>query len=278
VSSVLYGLYAVLYLFLLAWGGRLWRAARRLSTAIFLAVTFGVFYDNLILALGTLFGTGDLLESVWKLPILTQRRRDVEIRRAIPKEMQAILCASSASLRLCVKVREFPNSLLWALSLPRFVLHQLVLPWLMLAMIDLARQAGQGWAQRRGAFWGGVILSALVMLAGVATRLAPLTLEPAVMDGVVRYVANEVNGPPLATIVSIGFTGVVGIAFWRSSGWPWIALAVALAFLGESIPDEAWRRVIGSACEVALMSVLFLTQQRVEQGSEKSAESIRRLS
>jgi hypothetical protein len=192
--------------------------------------------------------------------------------------MQAILCASSASLRLCVKVREFPNSLLWALSLPRFVLHQLVLPWLMLAMIDLARQAGQGWAQRRGAFWGGVILSALVMLAGVATRLAPLTLEPAVMDGVVRYVANEVNGPPLATIVSIGFTGVVGIAFWRSSGWPWIALAVALAFLGESIPDEAWRRVIGSACEVALMSVLFLTQQRVEQGSEKSAESIRRLS
>ena len=86
------------------------------------------------------------------------------------------------------------------------------------------------------------------------------------MDGVVRYVAKEINGPPLATIVSIGFTGVVGVAFWRSSGWPWIALAVALAFLGESIPDEAWRRVIGSACEVALMGVLFLTQQRVEEG------------
>ena len=41
----------------------------------------------------------------------SQSRRVAEIRRVIPKEMQAILCASSASLRLCVKVREFPNSL-----------------------------------------------------------------------------------------------------------------------------------------------------------------------
>lgn len=56
MSSLLYSVYAVLYLFLLAWGGWLWRTARRLSTAIFLAVTFGVFYDNLILAWAIFLG------------------------------------------------------------------------------------------------------------------------------------------------------------------------------------------------------------------------------
>lgn len=215
MSILLYTLYTLLYLILLIWGGRLWRRTHRISTALFLAVTFGVFYDNLILALGNFFGAGELL---------------------------------------------------WALSLPRFVMHQLVLPWLILGVIDLARQAGQGWAQPRGVRWGGALLSALVMAAGIATRLANLTLTPEVMDGVVRYVAAGVSGPPIVSIISIGLSGVIGIAFWRYNAWPWITVAVVLAFIGESIPDEAWRRAVGSAFEVVFMAVLFLTQQRSDTG------------
>jgi len=213
LSNLLYTLYDLLYLLLLVWGVRLWLITPRLSTALLLAVTFGVFYDNLILALGNALGAGDLL---------------------------------------------------WALSLPRFVLHQLVLPWLILAMVELARLAGQGWAQPRRAFWGGMLLSVLVMLAGIFTRLTTLTLAPAVMDGVTRYVAEGVSGPPIVSIVSIGFAGVVGIGFWRANHWPWITVAVVLAFIGESLPDEAWRRAIGSAFEVVLMAVLLLTQQRID--------------
>jgi len=216
MSILLYTLYAILYLLLLTWGVRLWLAARRISTALLLAVTFGVFYDNLILALGNVFGAGDLL---------------------------------------------------WVLSMPRFIMHQLILPWLILAMVDLARQAGQTWAQSPWAMWGGVLLSALVMVAGIFMRLATLTLELAVMDGVVRYVAEGVSGPPIVSIVSIGFAGVVGIGFWRANRWPWITIAVVLAFIGESIPDEAWRRAVGSAFEVVLMAVLFLTQQRLDRGT-----------
>lgn len=213
MSVWLYGLYVLLYLVLLVWGARLWLGAHRLSTVILFAVTFGVFYDNLILALGNVLGAGDLL---------------------------------------------------WALSMPRFVLHQLVLPWLILGMVDLARQAGQGWAQPRWVFWGGAALSAIVMVAGIVTRLVPMSLVPAVMDGVMRYVAEGVSGPPIVSIVSIGLTGIIGIVFWRKNGWPWITIAVVLAFIGESIPDEAWRRVVGSAFEVVLMAVLFWTQHRLD--------------
>lgn len=213
MSNLLYTLYDLLYLLLLVWGARLWLTTPRLSTALLLAVIFGVFYDNLILALGNVLGEGDLLR---------------------------------------------------ALSLPRFVLHQLVLPWLILAMVELAQQAGQGWVQPRRTFWVGVLLSALVMLAGIATRLATLTLTPTVMDGVVRYVAVGVSGPSIVSIVSIGFAGIVGLGFWRTNHWPWITVAVVLAFIGESIPDEAWRRAAGSAFKVVLMAVLLLTQQRID--------------
>ncbi|MFZ1771775.1 MAG: hypothetical protein WAU00_21365 [Caldilinea sp.] len=214
MSYFLYALYTLLYFLLLIWGLRLWLAASRLSTALLLAVTFGVFYDNLILALGNVIGA---------------------------------------------------SALLWGLSLPRFLLHQLLLPWLILAMVDLARQAGHPWTQSRVAWWGGVLASALVMLAGAATRLAGLTLEPAVLDGVMRYVAVGVSGPPIVSIVSVGFAGIAGIAFWRHDAWPWITLAVLLAFFGEIIPDEAWRRAVGSAFELLLMAVLFLTQQRLDR-------------
>ncbi len=99
MSIYLYSLYTVAYAGLLVYGARLWLRQQHVSTLLLLVVTFGVFYDNLILTLGNWVGAGALLH---------------------------------------------------ALSLPRFVLHQLALPWIIYAAYDQARQAGQGWAQRPG--------------------------------------------------------------------------------------------------------------------------------
>jgi len=146
------------------------------------------------------------------------------------------------------------------------VLHQLALPWIIYAGYDQARQAGQRWAQQRAAHWGAIALSALVMGAGIVTRLLGLRLEPEVMDGVLRYVAVGVVGPPIVSIVSIGLVGIAGLVFWRQNRWPWIFLAAVAVFVGESLPDESLRRAVGSALEVLFMAVLFLTQQRLDEG------------
>lgn len=215
MSYSLYLIYTVAYSALLLYGTRILRRQFHVSTVLLLIVTFGVFYDNLILATGNRFGEGDLL---------------------------------------------------WALSVPRFVLHQLALPWIIYAGYDQARQAGQRWAQRRAAHWGAIALSALVMGAGIVTRLLGLHLEPEVMDGVLRYVAVGVVGPPIVSIVSIGLVGIAGLVFWRQNRWPWIFLAAVAVFVGESLPDESLRRAIGSALEVLFMAVLFLTQQRLDEG------------
>lgn len=215
MSYSLYLIYTIAYSVLLLYGTRLLRLQFHASTALLLIVTFGVFYDNLILTVGNRLGAGDFL---------------------------------------------------WALSVPRFVLHQLALPWIIYAGYDQARQAGQGWAQARAARWAAIALSALVMGAGILTRLVGLHLEPEVMDGVLRYVAMGVSGPPIVSIVSIGLVGVAGLLFWRQNRWPWIFLAAVAVFVGESLPDESLRRAVGSALEVLFMAVLFFTQLRLDEG------------
>ena len=214
MSIYLYLLYTLAYLVLLLYGAVLWRRQHHASTLLLLLVTFGVFYDNLILTLGNWLGDGALLH---------------------------------------------------ALSLPRFLLHQLALPWIIYAAYDQARQAGQGWAQRPALRWGAIALSALVMVAGIATRLWTLRLEPEIMDGVLRYVAIGTAGPPIVSIVSIGLVGIGGLVFWRQNRWPWIFLAAVAVFIGESLPDESLRRAVGSALEVLFMGVLFVTQQRLDE-------------
>jgi hypothetical protein len=213
MSLLLYTTYALSHLCLLLWGVIIWRRFRFLSTLLFAAILFGLFYDNLILALGNSIGPGEMLR---------------------------------------------------ALSVPRFVLHQLILPWLILgAAQQLAR------ADRRHApgpqLWA-VGLSALVMAAGIATRVAVLSLEAEVMDGVNRYVAVGTIGPPIVSIISVGFAGVTGFLLWRRHQWPWVFVTVVLAFIAEGIPVEAIRRVFGSGFEVLLMAALIETDRRLGIG------------
>jgi len=214
MSGLLYPSYALAYVVLLAWGSRLLVRSPHASTAIILAVTFGVFWDNLVLSLGGLLGEGELL---------------------------------------------------LGLSVPRFALHQLVLPWLIYAAWSMAAQAGHGWAARRWARPGVIVLALLVMAAGIATRLLGVTLEPEVLDGVLRYVAVGIKGPPVVSIVSIAFVGVAGIRFWRS-GWPWVTVSAIAVAIGEGFPDEGVRRVVGSALELVFIAVLLETQRRLDAG------------
>jgi hypothetical protein len=149
--------------------------------------------------------------------------------------------------------------LLYWLSVPRFVLHQLVLPWIIYAAFEQARVAGHNWAHHRASRWVTIAFVLVVTLTGILTRLAGLTLEPEVMDGVTRYVAVGTAGPPLVSILSIGFVGVVGLLLWRRNGWPWEFWAAILVFLGEGVPAEWVRRVLGSGFEILFLAVMLGT-------------------
>ena len=161
------------------------------------------------------------------------------------------------------------GGLLHALSVPRFVLHQLALPWVMVSAFEILRSAGHPWAQKRSS-QTGVWLGALVVMAlGILTRLVNLHLEPEFVDGVLRYAAVGTKGPPIVSIVGVGFTGVMGYLLWRKTGWVWLWPVVLLVFVAEGIPVDAIRRVLGSGVEVLYMVVLLAAHQKFVPGEER---------
>lgn len=153
------------------------------------------------------------------------------------------------------------GSTLLMLSWPRFVLHQLVLPWIVVGAFEQVQLAGHPWAQHRAARPAVWLLAGMIMIVGVLTRLVGLELEPALIDGVTRYVAVNVSGPPLVSIFSIGFVGVMGWMLWRRNQWPWVFLVVVGVFLVEGLPIQGMRFLLGSGLELVLMVVLFLTDR-----------------
>ena len=165
------------------------------------------------------------------------------------------------------------GSLLLGLSVPRFVLHQLILPWLIVAAFQQAKVAGHRWANHRASGWIILALTLLLIAAGIATRLIPMDLEPAVMDGVTRYVAVGIKGPPLVSILSIGFVGIIGLLLWRRNGWPWEFLGAVLVFVGEGFPVEWVRRILGSGFEVLFLVAMLATDRWLALNQGRSPES-----
>lgn len=154
------------------------------------------------------------------------------------------------------------GDLLHNLSWPRYFFHQLLLPWVIVAAVEQAGLLGAGWASHPTAkkiFWAATFL---LMVYGLTTRVVGLQLEPEVLDGINRYSAANVSGPPVTSILSITGTGLVGIWLWRCARWPWHTLTALLVIVGQAIPNEAIRQLSGSGIEVLYMVVLILLDQR----------------
>ncbi len=209
MSFFLYTAYTLLYLGLILWGLRIARKTRRAGTWGIVLIATGVFYDNLILVLGSQLG---------------------------------------------------PGPLLYALSLPRFVGHQLILPWLVLSAWQQLAVAGLPAANRPAARWLALAWTLVILIIGIFNRILPLHLEPEVLDGVTRYVAVGLSGPPLVSILSLVTAGFTSLILWLRRGWPWQFWILLLVLVGEALPSEALRRVIGSGIEVLLVAVLLVTE------------------
>jgi len=150
--------------------------------------------------------------------------------------------------------------LLETLSWPRFILHQFVLPLLIPVAAVQAGRAGLTWARHPTARIISVAATLLTITLGVLTRLVGQELQAESIDGVLRYSAVHVSGPPLVSILSIGFACVVGWFLWRRSGWPWLFWVGLAVFIGEGLPVKGLRLMIGSGIELIFMWIALQTE------------------
>ena len=157
--------------------------------------------------------------------------------------------------------------LLEMLSLPRFVMHALLTPFMMIAATQIAVAGGIRWAatpQWRIAVW---ILVVGMILLGTIEHLVGLELYPACFDGVMRYttslypahfcfagqVESSGGGAPIPSIVGNVLTLVVGFSLWRTSGWPWLMAGALVMFAAASVPMKAFGMAPGNAGETVLL-------------------------
>jgi hypothetical protein len=143
------------------------------------------------------------------------------------------------------------------LSWPRFYLHQLVLPLIIPAAYLQAQRSGQRWAQPPAARWTVLLFTAATITLGILTRLIPMSLQPEIIDGVLRYTASGISGPPLVSLLSIGFALVMGALHWRRNGWPWLFWVSLAVFIVEGLPVQAVRLLLGSGIELLFMWVIL---------------------
>jgi hypothetical protein len=165
------------------------------------------------------------------------------------------------------------GTLLQTLSWPRFALHALLTPFMMIAALQLGAAAGISWARNsrvRNLTW---VIVAIMVVVGAYDHLIGLETVPACFDGIIRYTENLSpshfcspddqatvgSGPPIPSIVGNLLTLIVGFAIWRSVGWPWLMLGSLVMFAAAGVPISGFGMVPSNGGEVILMSAYAAT-------------------
>lgn len=149
---------------------------------------------------------------------------------------------------------------LLALNWPRFAIHALLTPLLILFALDIARRANLKWAHSSTVMLVFGVLTLLMIALGVYTDIIDLALELMKEGGTVRYVNGNAAGPPVPAIVTILVLIGVGIPIWRQSKWSLLCLGSLFMFVaagaGASLP------VVGNLGEVVLSGTIVKTDEK----------------
>lgn len=152
------------------------------------------------------------------------------------------------------------GALLKTLNLPRFVVHALITPLLVIYAFGVARRAGLGWARGRLAHTLFCLFATGLVALGTYTDIIRLQLEPERFQDTLRYVNAATHGPPIPAILTIVVLMVSGVLVWRKTQWPWLFVGSLLMFVAAG----AGTRVIAIANlgEVALSGSIAATESK----------------
>ena len=150
-----------------------------------------------------------------------------------------------------------------ALSAPRFALHALFTPTMIIAGFGALRGLGVRFAQSRG--WHTVIcaFTSLLIAFGVYADILHQQLEARVAEGITRYSNEFLQGPPIPAILTILAVLVMGVSAWRAAGWRWLFFGALVMFLAAPLFSFPILQNIG---EIAFTGSMVATQVRAARG------------
>ncbi|WP_144121212.1 hypothetical protein [Catellatospora sichuanensis] len=161
------------------------------------------------------------------------------------------------------------GSALEAVNAPRFWIHAVFTPLLIVAAAALAARLGvTALARRAVRIAGGVLVTALIAL-GVADDIIALRLEPRGYADTLRYGNAATAGPPIPAIVTMVVLVVIGVLVWRVARFPWLCLG-ALAMFAAAAAGAAhfW---LGNVGELLLQLAVVATVARAARAGADPA-------
>ena len=219
------GLFSIGYLFiavvdfaLLVWA--LGQYKKYPSTALWLAMTplYLLWYDNVLIGLGSTLGEGDLLKG---------------------------------------------------LNVVRFLGHYIMLPFVIIALGSLARQAGFAWAQLKVVMGAFCVLATYFMVSDL-WLFYNATLYPSCFADTLRYTTHisefTACGPdaeigigtriaPIPAITLSNLTILLGAYMWWKIGYKWLFIGSVSALLFFAVPFGPTGGIVGNMGEPIITAV-----------------------
>lgn len=178
------------------------------------------------------------------------------------------------------------GSLLQMLSWPRFAMHALLTPFMIIAVTQVAVAGGIRWAASprwRLVAW---LLVAAMLVYGALEHLIGLQTFPACFDGILRYTTNlspshfcyegqvavAGAGPPIPSIVGNVITLAIGIGLWWRSGWPWLAAGALVMFAAAGVPISTYGMAASNGGESILLLSFAATITRFRGNTGRQVE------
>ena len=174
------------------------------------AISLGLAYDNIAVAVGRLVGYGDTLS---------------------------------------------------AINLPRFWIHAIAVPLLIVVAGNLVGRLGVEQARTRNVTLGGWALVVMLMVIGFVEDVVRLDLEPEDAGDALRYVNAGFDGPPLPAIITVLAILVLGVMAFRYAGFPWLFVGALVMLIAAPIGSMLlW---VGNLGELVLMLSMLVTMAAV---------------
>lgn len=179
--------------------------------------------------------------------------------------------------------------LLETLSWPRFGMHALLTPFMMIAVSQFAVAGGIRWASSTAWRIGMWVLVVAMIVFGTVDHLIGLEIRPACFKEILRYTGNvspgqfcpgfdygePVNnhgGPPIPAIVGNIITLVIGFTLWRQSGWIWLMAGAIVMFCAAAVPMSGYGMAPSNGGEMILLLSYGMTAARFSRPRQAAVE------
>ncbi|MBM6614384.1 hypothetical protein JTF06_05720 [Desemzia sp. RIT804] len=154
------------------------------------------------------------------------------------------------------------GALLENLSYPRFYMHALFTPLLVLFSLSTLKRANVQWVVKK---WIKVVfyfITLYLILYELLIEMRGLTLLPNWQYGVLSYSNSQTSsGVPLMVIIVSIVLIISSIFVWRKQRWIWFFIGTVIMFLGNTFPISVPSAALTNAFELILIFALFFTKK-----------------